>query len=168
MNISTNFSQFLCREISENGENISGIFDTFVCNKGKNTFYICILYSQISRAAFETSTYYYRIVLRHLESGKEKKHFRLSCGFLCDFEDEKDDSKSRVGSQKCLWPGLGKMLFIKNTFDFEEQGKYQVDLYARKTDEEHEQDKAYYDKQPVKDMELVATSPFEAIFKTKE
>ena len=44
---SANFNQLLCKNVSSNGENITGIFDTLVCEKGTNSFYMYVLATQI-------------------------------------------------------------------------------------------------------------------------
>lgn len=76
---SANFNQLLCKSISENGENITGIYDTLVCEKGANSFYICVFSTQVlNDVSSDYDKYYYRIVLRQLGNLRERiKNYRV-------------------------------------------------------------------------------------------
>ena len=157
-----NFTQFLCKHASENGEDIQGIFDTLVCEKGKNIFTLCVYYSQI----FEDSSdeYYYRIILRYLGKNRaESKHFRIDSGILFHelTSDSKDDTCEQINQYQTTRPGCSGRLSIAYGFDVEVQGNYEVDLYVKRI-----QDGENYntcEQLNVKELDLVSIAPFRVI-----
>lgn len=81
---SANFNQLLCKNVSSNGENITGIFDTLVCEKGTNSFYMYVLATQIlNDFSSDYDKYYYRIVLRQFGNSRENmKNYRVDSGIF--------------------------------------------------------------------------------------
>ena len=162
-----NFTQFLCKSTSENGEDIQGIFDTLMCERGKNTFTICVYFSQICEVQEAFSKYYYRIILRYLgKSRSESKHFRVDSGLIFDHADGTDDGEfcAHLVHHRTTRPGKSGRISILYGFDVELQGNYEVDLYVKKMENDDTYDSC--EKLFVKDLELVSIAPFQVIFQT--
>lgn len=162
---STNFNQLLCKNISENGEDISGIFDTLVCERGKNRFFICVFFNQIIEPQERFEEFYYRIVLRYLgKSRADTKHYRIDSGILWNdiHEDENTIDQDRLIHHHTTRPGYFGRLSIDYGFDFDVQGDYEVDLYVKKMSDDDTQELC--DQIPVKNLNLVSISPFQVIF----
>ena len=163
---SVNFSQLLCKNVTANGENITGIFDTLVCEKGANSIYICILLTQILKdSACDYDKYYYRIVLRQFgNSRKDMKSYRVDSGVF--WEEEQSEIKANIEStqsrHKTTRPGSSGKLVIEFEHEFEMQGNHEVDLYIKKLENTETKDDC--DKLGVKDLELVSICPFQVIF----
>lgn len=161
---SVNFNQLLCKSISENGEDISGIFDTLVCDRGRNHFTICVFFTQILAPEATYQKYYYRIVLRQLgKSRAEMKSYRIDNGvFWDDEEDINQMDHADFTHHKTTRPGFSGKLCIDYGFDFDVPGNYEVDLYVKKMEASDTHDS--FQKLSVKDLELVSLCPFQVIF----
>lgn len=165
MNI-VNFTQLLCKNTSENGEDIQGIFDTLVCEKGKNVFTICVYFSQI-RAEESFDEYYYRIILRYLGKNRsESKHFRVDSGIIFSEANnaDKGDTCEKLSQHQTTHPGCSGRLSIAYGFDAELPGNYEVDLYVKKIGSGEDFDSC--EKLYVKDLELVSIVPFQVILQS--
>ncbi len=160
-----NFNQFLCKNVSENGEDISGIFDTLVCERGRNHFFICVFFTQIIEPKKDFEQFYYRVVLRYLgKTRTDSKHYRVDSGILWnDFDAPNDElEKGQLMHHHTTRPGYSGRLSIDYGFNFEMEGNYEVDLYVKKLSDEDTQDSC--DQIPVKNLDLMAISPFQVIF----
>lgn len=167
---SANFNQILCKSVSSNGESITGIFDTLLCEKGKNSFYIYVLATQIPDGpSSDYDKYYYRIVLRRFGTSKEEqKHYRVDNGIFWEDEHAASDAEEETiqSKYKTTRPGSSEKLVIECEHDFEVQGSYEVDLYVKKLGEaETEED---CQKLNVKHLELVSICPFQVIFSNEQ
>lgn len=163
---SANFNQVLCRDVSDNGENITGIFDTLVCKKGTNPIHICVLLTQIlNDSSSNYDKYYYRIILRQLGNSREDmKNYRVDSGIFWDDEYKEVSSAAEMNRSKCKTtrPGSSGKLVIEYEHEFEVQGSYEVDLYVKKLEGTETQEDC--EKLRVKDLELVSICPFNVIF----
>lgn len=164
-----NFNQIICKNISENGEDISGVFDTLVCERGKSRFFIYVFFTQIiDRSTEAFDKYYYRIVLRHIGKNRsEMKHYRVDSGL---FWDDIDSVTDGVVSNQSTWyattrSGYSGRLSIDYFFNAEIQGNYEVDLYVKALNGTETLDRC--DQLSVKDLKLVSISPFQLIFQKK-
>lgn len=160
---SANFNQLLCKNVSSNGENITGIFDTLVCEKGTYSFYMCVLATQIlNESPSDYDKYYYRIVLRQFGNSRENmKNYRVDSGIF--WEDEHDSSAEAIQSKhKTTRPGSSEKLVIEYEHNFEIQGDHEVDLYVKKIEGTETQEDC--EKLAVKDLKLVSICPFQVIF----
>ena len=161
-----NFNQFLCRNISNNGENITGIFDTLVCEKGTNSIHIVVLYTQIlNDSSCNYDKYYYRIILRQFGNVREDmKSFRIDSDFFWEEEYENNSSRPETvqSKHKTTRPGTSGRLVIEYEHNFEVQGSHEVDLYVKKLEGTETLDDC--EKLKVKDLELVSICPFQVIF----
>ena len=99
---SANFNQLLCKNVSSNGENITGIFDTLVCEKGTNSFYMYVLATQIlNDFSSDYDKYYYRIVLRQFGNSRENmKNYRVDSGIFWEDEYDSNDSSAETIQSK--------------------------------------------------------------------
>lgn len=168
-----NFNQIICKNISENGEDISGVFDTLVCERGKNRFFIYVLFTQIiepSTGSFDK--YYYRIILRYLGKNRsEMKHYRVDSGIFWDDIDNITDgiTDDIVSSQSTRYsttrPGYSGRLSIDYFFNVDVQGNYEMDLYVKALENTDTLDTC--EQLSVKDLKLVSISPFQIIFQNK-
>ena len=162
MRNSVNFCQLLSKNVSDNGENISEIFDTLLCDREKVRFFVNVLYSQIVEKDNSLTEYYYRIVLRFLgKSKRDVKHARIDSGFFWS-KDDSDDSGSLIIHRSTVTGASGR-LTIDFGFNFEEQGNYQVELFVKKVDDSTKPED--FNKLWVKDLDLVSITPFSVIFK---
>lgn len=161
-----NFNQFLCRNVSDNGENINGVFDTLVCEKGTNTIHICVFLTQILKESnSDYDKYYYRIVLRQFGNSQEDmKSYRVDSGIFWNEEhsDLDSDVKTVETKHKTTRAGSSGKLFIEYEHKFEVQGNHEVDLYVKRM--EDTQTKEDCESLKVKELDLVSISPFQVIF----
>ncbi len=161
-----NFNQFLCRDVSDGGENITGIFDTLVCEKGTNSIHICVLLTQIlNDPSSNYDRYYYRIVLRQFGNSREDmKSYRVDSGIF--WEDKHNDvspaDEMNRSKHKTTRPGSSGKLVIEYAHEFEVQGSHEVDLYVKKLEETETQEDC--EALSVKDLELASICPFNVIF----
>lgn len=159
-----NFTQLVCQNVSEDGSDITGIFDVLVCQKGTTPFTIHIFCSQLGQpnknSSFSLDKYYYRIVLRHLGHSKETTiHYRIDSGFLWDSLDkQKNGHSTRLSA---FYPGSCGRLVLNYSFDFQDEGNYEIDLYTKKTDDST--DLKHFDDLPIRDLDISAVSPFRAV-----
>lgn len=161
---SANFYQILCRNISNNGEDIIGIFDTLICENRKVRFSIGIFYSQIADQEGQLDKYYYRLVLRYLGNLRsESKHYRVDSGIF--WEGSPNDDAVLAApfvNLKSSVPGFSGSLNINYGFDAEMPGNYELDLYVKKL--QGEDGISNCEELSVKDLKLVSVRPFQLIF----
>ena len=161
-----NFNQFLCKNVSDKGENINGIFDTLVCEKGINTIYICVFLTQIlkeSNSGYDK--YYYRIVLRQFGNTREDiKNYRVDSGIFWNEGHSHlgNDVETVETNHKTTRAGSSGKLFIEYEHKFEISGNHEVDLYVKKM--EDTETKEDCEELKVKELDLVSVSPFQVIF----
>lgn len=161
-----NFNQLLCKNISENGEDITGIFDTLLCERGTNSIHICVIYTQIlnnPESVYEK--YYYRMILRRLASIRdESKNYRIDSGeFWEDMHGKAGiDVENSQANHRTTRPGYTGKLFIEYEFDIETQGNYEVDLYVKKMKETESYEDC--EKLTVRELDLVSICPFQVFF----
>ena len=165
-----NFNQLICKNVSGKAENISGIFDTLVCEKGKNTIFVYVISSQIlDKSASNYDSYYYRIVLRQFgNSPEDLKSYRIDSGSIWDAKSIKnscvgDENQTRHTTTRS---GSTVKLIIEYEHDFEIQGHHEIDVYAKKLEEGHTMESA--EKLSVKELDLVSICPFNVIFLNDE
>lgn len=163
---SANFNQLLCKNVSSNGENITGIFDTLVCEKGTNSFYMYVLATQIlNDFSSDYDKYYYRIVLRQFGNSRENmKNYRVDSGIFWEDEYDSNDSSAETiqSKHKTTRPCSSEKLVIEYEHNFEIQGDHEVDLYVKKLEDTETQEDC--EKLTVKDLKLVSICPFQVIF----
>lgn len=163
---SVNFNQFLCREVSSNGENITGIFDTLVCEKGTNYIHICVLLTQIlNESSSNYDRYYYRIILRQFGTSREDmKSYRVDSGIFWEDEHNGVCSSNEINrsKHKTSHSGSSAKLVIEYEHEFEVRGNHEVDLYVKRMEETETQEDCEI--LNVKDLELVSICPFNVIF----
>lgn len=159
-----NFFQILCKNISSSGEDMTGIFDTLICEDKKVRFSICICYSQIATKEDTFDKYYYRLVLRYLGQTKsESKHYRVDSGFFWDETSSDDEiTEHKAINLKSSVPGFSGRLTINYGFEAEAQGNYELDLYVKKV--KNSEDVSLCEQSSVKDLDLVSVCPFQLIF----
>ena len=164
----TNFNQFLCRDVSNGGENITGIFDTLVCEKGRNSIHICVLLTQIlNDPSSNYDRYYYRIILRQFGNSREDmKSYRVDSGIFWENENNESSPSDETNRSKykTTRPGFSGKLVIEYEHKFEVSGSHEVDLYVKKLEGEETQEDC--EGISVKDLELVSICPFNVIFQT--
>lgn len=163
-----NFCQILCRNISNNGEDMTGVFDTLICESKKVRFSIVVLYSQIANQEGKLDKYYYRLVLRYLGNTKgESKHYRVDSGIFWD-DAPNDDAilATPTITLKSLVPGYSGRLNISYGFDAEMQGNYELDLYVKETSGKDGLSEC--EDLSVKDLDLVSVYPFQLIFSNSQ
>ena len=158
-----NFNQILCKNLSDNGEDMTGIFDTLICERGKTRFFICVYFSQLTDESKDFDKYYYRIVLRFLGKNRtESKHYRVDNGFFWSQADMNNEiGDSRVAGHPSTRHGSSGRLSIGYSFDVEMQGNYEVDLYVKKCSEDSDSDSC--EEKNVNDLDLVSIYPFQII-----
>ena len=162
---SVNFNQLLCKQVAENGEDICGVFDTLLCERGKSRFFICVFFTQILEPKASYDRYYYRIILRYLgKKRSDMKSYRIDTGtFWEDIDDLNNlSSPGDYSHFSTTRPGYSGKLFIGYEFDFNVPGNYEVDLYVSKMNTNDTQE--LYEKLPVKELNLVSISPFQIFF----
>ena len=163
-----NFTQLVCKNVSGPGKNISDIFDIMMCKKGINSFSICIFFTQIlNEPNTPYDRYYYRVVLRRLgKRTNESKSYRVDNGVFWENEgsDINSDVENELSRHRTTRPGYSGMLNINYEVNFEIEGFYEVDLYVKQMDENETEDSC--EKMSVKDLQLVAISPFQVLFDT--
>lgn len=162
---SVNFNQLLCKQVAENNEDIYGIFDTLLCERGKTRFFVCIFFTQILEPKASFDKYYYRIVLRYLgKKRSDMKSYRIDTGiFWKDLDNFKNPSTLGDYSHfSTTRPGYSGQLFIDYEFDFSVPGNYEVDLYIKKMNANDTQELC--EKLFVKELNLVSISPFQIFF----
>lgn len=161
-----NFNQILCKSISGKAENISGIFDTLVCEKGTNSIYIFVLSSQILEHTNDRfSKYYYRMVLRQLGPALEDmKNYRVDSGVFWNSTTDENDIESHENKKKhkTTRPGSSEKLVIEYEHNFEIQGHYELDLYVKELTADDTLESC--DNLRIKDLKLVSICPFNVIF----
>lgn len=166
MNNTVNFTQILCKSVSEHGKDIAGIFDTMVCEKGKSNFSICIFFTQIlNTAQSEYERYYYRVVLRRLGKNRgESRSYRVDNGIFWDekYETCQFYSENEQTSHRTSRPGQFGTLNINYEINFETAGFYEVDLYTKGLGKDDTEESC--EQLAVKDLQLVAISPLQVIF----
>ena len=158
-----NFNQLLCKNVSGEAENLSGIFDTLVCEKGINTVFLCIFASQIlNDAASNYDKYYYRIVLRQF--GDPRKSYRVDSGLFWNNTNNKNstDGAEQHTRHRSTRAGTTEKLIIEYGHNFEIPGQHEIDLYVKKIDENVTKDNC--DSLTVKELDLVSIYPFNVIF----
>lgn len=164
----TNFTQLVCKNVSGPGKDIIGIFDTMVCKKGINCFSICIFFTQIlNEPQNPYDQYYYRVVLRRLgKKPNEAKSYRVDNGVFWgkDNGNSKSSIENEQSHHRTTRPGYSGILNINYEVNFEIEGFYEVDLYVKQLEEMETED--ICEKMSVKDLQLVAISPFQVIFDT--
>lgn len=164
---SVNFNQLLCTGISEDGTDISGIFDTLICEPGKNRFTIIVFFSQCFSSDDSEKKYYYRMILRYLaKKPSERKHLRIDSGVCWGTESlsQRKPIKAKESHLESTIAGSGGTLVINFSFELDAPGNYEVDLYAKEmTDSDSFEE---LDKASVKSLDFVTVSPFQVIFKT--
>lgn len=168
MNV-VNFIQLLSKNASDSGEDILGIFDTLVCERGKNSFTVNVCFSQIAETAEVFEKYYYRVVLRCLGKNRsESKNYRVDSGILFDEIKDKDESIAcdRFILHQTTHPGCSGRLSITFGFDIEQQGNYEVDLYVKRMDDDDTFETC--EEQSVKKLDLVSIAPFQIIFQNAQ
>lgn len=165
-----NFNQILCKNISGKAENLSGIFDTLVCEKGENSIYIFVMSSQILENADDKfSKYYYRIVLRQLGTTPEDiKNYRVDSGVFWNkiTDNSNIESQEFQKKHKTTRPGSSEKLIIEYEHDFEVQGHHELDLYVKELTEDDTLETC--DNLKIKDLKLMSICPFNVIFVNRE
>ena len=166
MSNTVNFTQLLCKNISDHGKDIIGIFDTMVCEKGKSSFSICIFFTQILNISQGLADkYYYRVVLRRLANTRsEARSYRVDSGVFWgeSFDDDRFTIENEKSIHRTTRPGLFGTLNINYEVNFEVAGYYEVDLYVKKLEKDETQSSC--EKLSVKELQLVGISPFQVIF----
>lgn len=162
------FKQILCKNISENGEDMFGIFDTLICERGKTRFCICVFFDEILEKGEDVDCYYYRIVLRYLgKTRSESRHYRVDSGFFWEKGSENDEINiSDSVKYKSTKRGCSGRLNINYGFNANMQGSYEIDLYVKKASEQIDFD--MFEKMPVGELDLVSLYPFQIIFQNAE
>lgn len=164
---SVNFNQLLCTGISEDGTDISGIFDTLICEPGKNRFIICVFFSQCFSSDEAEKKYYYRMILRYLpKKPSEKKHLRIDSGVFWDSEkmSRSGAMNTKESRHESTIAGSSGTLAINFSFEIDSPGNYEVDLYVKEMTDSDTFDEL--DKVSVKKLEFETVSPFQVVFKT--
>ena len=161
-----NFNQILCKNISGKAENINGVFDTLVCEKGTNSIYILVLSTQIlENPENNYDKYYYRIILRQLGNVREDlKNYRVDSDVIWDNETDLSGSETSVNQtkHKTTRPGTSQKLIIEYEHDFDVSGHYEIDLYVKKMTEDETLESCNDLK--VKELDLMSICPFNVIF----
>ena len=78
--------------------------------------------------------------------------------------DINSDAENELSRHRTTRPGYSGMLNINYEVNFEIEGFYEVDLYVKQMDENETEDSC--EKMSVKDLQLVAISPFQVLFDT--
>lgn len=151
----------------ESGTDITGIFDTLICDPGENRFIICVFYSQNYSKDDSLKKYYYRIILRYNgENKSDSKHSRVDSGIFWD--DKMISSQGTINTKNNLYrttrSGYSGRLAINFGIDFNEAGDYEVDLYVKEMD--NTDSFRDLDNVSVKELQFVTLSPFKVIFKS--
>lgn len=163
---SVNFNQLLCRKVEHNGEDIVGIFDTLICEKGANSIFICVFSTQIlSDSADSYDRYYYRMILRCFGKTREDmRSYRVDSGEF--WKDVHDNKRKAIEEQqtrhKTSRPGSAERLVIEYEHTFNVSGSYEVDLYVKKMEESDTMESC--EQLTVKELDLVSICPFQVIF----
>lgn len=161
-----NFNQLLCTQISEDGREISNIFDTLVVEKQPLDFSIVVFCSQILANNENPFTpYYYRIVLRYLADEKAaQKSYRIDTGVLWA---EKDGipNQSISSTHRCTHQGSGGKLAINCTFTFPATGSYELAFYTCPIESYTSQSEEEYNQKSIKELHLSSLAPFQVIIK---
>ena len=161
-----NFNQILCKNISRKAENINGVFDTLVCEKGTNSIYILVLSTQIlENSENNYDKYYYRIILRQLGNIREDvKNYRVDSDVIWNNETDtsESDTSANQTKHKTTRPGTSQKLIIEYEHDFDAPGHYEIDLYVKKMAENDTLESC--DDLKVKELDLMSICPFNVIF----
>lgn len=161
-----NFNQILCKNISGKAENINGVFDTLVCEKGINSIYILVFSTQILESLENNyDKYYYRIVLRQLGNVRENmKSYRVDSGVIWEKKTDTSESETSVNhtDHKTTRPGISQKLIIEYEHDFKAPGHHEIDLYVKKMAEGDTLESC--DDLKIKELELMSICPFNVIF----